>query len=74
MTTHSISLESMAMQPFCPSPEAMNGYLRSLRSMLEIVPEVYTPCYSDNVAYIGRFLADHGMNYSADTHGVTIYR
>lgn len=74
MTTPSISLASMAMNPFTPSPWAMNGYLQAVRSTLEIVDTVYTPCIADNLEYIASFLKDHGLNYSTDKYGITIYR
>lgn len=64
----------MAMNPFTPSPWAMNDYLQAVRATLELVDMVYTPCFADNLEHIAKFLADHGLKYSVDKFGITIYR
>lgn len=62
----------MAMNPFAPSQDALNGYLKAVRQTLEIVPQVYTPCSVDNIGHIGLFLIANNLTIHADQYGITI--
>lgn len=67
-----IQLVSMAVAPFAPSKQALEGYLNAVVRALEISPEIYTPCISENVEPIEAFLQANGLKTRSDQYGVTV--
>lgn len=72
MMTPNLHLKSMAVAPFAPSKQALEGYLNAVNRALEIVPEIYTPCISENVDAIDAFLQANGFKTATDNYGITV--